>query len=173
MFLASCQTAPCPLSGFDTHARWQPVTQSARSQRSYRKIGDCEQSSSEHIFFSFPTPEWMVFQLLACSRRSDSRAREKNSRRKKKKGETLSLLPPVCNLTRSPLTAVLYNWTPGTGYPVIGNVTPRSDNIRVHDAWRLPKNVCVGCYPGTRLSRNWTKRKLPFRYNSIFPFFLG
>ena len=38
----------------------------------------------------------MVFQLLACSRRSDSRAPEKNSRRKKKKrGETLSLFTGV------------------------------------------------------------------------------
>ena len=36
---------PRPLSSFDTHARWQPVTQSARSRRSYGKIGDCEQSS--------------------------------------------------------------------------------------------------------------------------------
>ena len=120
MFLASSQTAPCPLSGFDTHARWQPVTQSARSRRSYGKIGDCEQSSSEHIFFSFLTPEWMVFQLLACSRRSDSRAREKNSRRKKNEGrlegergkEGCRSRPhpvfPVYNLTRSPLTAALY-----------------------------------------------------------------
>ena len=31
------------------------------------------------------------------------------------------------------------------GFPVIGNVSPRSDNIRVRDAWRTPKNVCVGC----------------------------
>ena len=45
----------------------------------------------------------MVFQLLACSRRSDSRAREKNSRRKKKRGmnrggkgeKVLSPPPPV------------------------------------------------------------------------------
>ena len=35
---------PRPLSSFDTHARWQPVTQSARSRRSYGKIGACEQS---------------------------------------------------------------------------------------------------------------------------------
>ena len=28
------------------HARWQPVTQSARSRRSYGKIGDCEQSTT-------------------------------------------------------------------------------------------------------------------------------
>ena len=35
---------PRRLSCFDTHARWQPVTQSARSRRSYWKIADCEQS---------------------------------------------------------------------------------------------------------------------------------
>ena len=33
-----------PLSSFDTHPSQLPVTQSARSQRSYGKIGDCEQS---------------------------------------------------------------------------------------------------------------------------------
>ena len=37
---------PRPLSSFDTHARWQPVTQSARSRRSYGKIEDCEQSTN-------------------------------------------------------------------------------------------------------------------------------
>ena len=60
--------------------------------------------------------------VVACSRRSDSRAREKNSRRKKKRGmnrggkgeRVLSPPPlfppvfPVYNLTRSPLTAALY-----------------------------------------------------------------
>ena len=35
---------PRRLSCFDTHARWQPVTQSARSRRSYSKIEDCGQS---------------------------------------------------------------------------------------------------------------------------------
>ena len=46
-FLQNC---PPPLKyGFDTHARWQPVTQSARSRQSYAKIEDCEQSRS---FFS-------------------------------------------------------------------------------------------------------------------------
>ena len=34
------------MSSFDTHARWQPVTQSARSRRSYGKMEDCEQSNS-------------------------------------------------------------------------------------------------------------------------------
>ena len=37
---------PRPLISFDTHARWQPVTQSARSRWSYGKIEDCEQSRS-------------------------------------------------------------------------------------------------------------------------------
>ena len=36
---------PLPLSSFDTHGRWQPLTQSARSRWSYGKIGDCEQST--------------------------------------------------------------------------------------------------------------------------------
>ena len=45
--LASSQTVPRPLSSFDTHARWQPVTQSARSRRSYGEIEDCEQSTSD------------------------------------------------------------------------------------------------------------------------------
>ena len=45
---------PRPLSSFDTHARWQPVTHSARSRRSYGKIEDCEQSifDSVSLFFS-------------------------------------------------------------------------------------------------------------------------
>ena len=37
---------PCPLSSFDTHARWQPVTQDAQSRRSYEKKEDCEQSKT-------------------------------------------------------------------------------------------------------------------------------
>ena len=41
---ASSQTASRPLSSFDTHPRWQPATQSARSRRSYAKKEDCEQS---------------------------------------------------------------------------------------------------------------------------------
>ena len=51
---------------------------------------------------------------MACSRRSDSRAREKNSRRKKKTGETRGgkLVPPpvfpVYNVNRSSLTAAFY-----------------------------------------------------------------
>ena len=43
IFLASSQTA-LPLSSFDTHARWQPVTQTCRSWWSYGKIENCEQS---------------------------------------------------------------------------------------------------------------------------------
>ena len=38
-----------PLTSFDTHARWQPVTQSARSRRSYGKIEDCEQSAGKYV----------------------------------------------------------------------------------------------------------------------------
>ena len=45
----SLQNRPHPLSSFDTHARWQPVTwpvtQSPRSRPSYGKIEDCEQST--------------------------------------------------------------------------------------------------------------------------------
>ena len=40
---------PRPLSSFDTHLRWQPVTQSARSRRSYGKIEDCEQSTRASV----------------------------------------------------------------------------------------------------------------------------
>ena len=36
--------APAPLSSFDIHATWRPVTQSIRSRRYHVKIGDCEQS---------------------------------------------------------------------------------------------------------------------------------
>ena len=38
---------PRPLSSFDNRARWQPVTKSSRSRRSYGKIEDCEQSTIE------------------------------------------------------------------------------------------------------------------------------
>ena len=44
---------PRPLSSFDTHARWQPVTQSARSRWSYYgKIEDYEKSE---VFISKTT----------------------------------------------------------------------------------------------------------------------
>ena len=57
---ASSQTAPRPLSSFDTHARWQPVTQSARSRRSYGKIGDCEQSSGKVIILHLYKQTYLV-----------------------------------------------------------------------------------------------------------------
>ena len=40
---------PFPLGSFDTHARWQPVTQSPRSRRSYGKMKDCEESRIWHL----------------------------------------------------------------------------------------------------------------------------
>ena len=40
---------PRPLSSFDTYARWQPLTQGARSRWSYGKIEDCEQSNNWEI----------------------------------------------------------------------------------------------------------------------------
>ena len=49
---------PRPLSSFDTHARWQPVTQSAQSRWSYGKIEDCEQSSMGGYFFAHSEKVW-------------------------------------------------------------------------------------------------------------------
>ena len=54
---------PRPLSSFDTHARWQPVTQSVRSRQSYRKIEDFEQSRRwvtawDHLCFVFRDPDF-------------------------------------------------------------------------------------------------------------------
>ena len=43
---------PLPLSSFDTYARWQPETQSARSRRSYGKIEESEQSNLRLPFVS-------------------------------------------------------------------------------------------------------------------------
>jgi len=43
------QTGPRPLSRFDTHPRWPPVTISFRSQRSYGKLGDRAQSKSRQV----------------------------------------------------------------------------------------------------------------------------
>ena len=63
-FFASSQTASRPLSSFDTHPRWQPVTQSARSRRCYAKIEDCEQSKLAqtlcclHVYLKV---KWNVF----------------------------------------------------------------------------------------------------------------
>ena len=42
-FLPNC---PRSLSSFDSHARWQPMTQSTQSRLSYEKIEDCEQCIS-------------------------------------------------------------------------------------------------------------------------------
>ena len=47
----SSQTVPHPLSRFDTYPRWSPVTQSARYQRSYGKMRDCEQYTFSLIHF--------------------------------------------------------------------------------------------------------------------------
>ena len=44
LFLASTANRPRPLSSFDIHARWRPVSQSILSRRYHVKIGDCEQS---------------------------------------------------------------------------------------------------------------------------------
>ena len=65
--------APRPLSGFDTHPRWLPVTQSARSRPSYGKIGDCEQSRVLHFWNYF-----VVEALASCYRFS---VRGKNTAR--------------------------------------------------------------------------------------------
>ena len=47
-FLLNHQTHH-PQSTFDTHPRWQLVTHSAQSRRSYGKIGDCQQSTRNPI----------------------------------------------------------------------------------------------------------------------------
>ena len=61
---------------FDTHARWQPVTQSPRSGPSYGKIEDCEQSIYSHarnshffLIFSCMSSKFMClrFSTLCCS----------------------------------------------------------------------------------------------------------
>lgn len=44
--VASSQTMPCSVSRFDSHSRWPPLMQSARSRQSYGKIGDHEQSKT-------------------------------------------------------------------------------------------------------------------------------
>ena len=41
LFFSLPPKPPPPPSSFDTHARWQPVTQSARSRWCYGKIEDC------------------------------------------------------------------------------------------------------------------------------------
>ena len=63
-----------PLSSFDTHARWQPVTQSAQSRRSYGIIEDCEQSGAHKIwapgtvyYLSGPFGIFCPYVILAIS----------------------------------------------------------------------------------------------------------
>ena len=51
LFFSLLPNHPRPLSSLDTHARWQPVTQSAQSRWSYGKIEDCEQSIILCIWF--------------------------------------------------------------------------------------------------------------------------
>ena len=54
---------PRPLGSFDTHARWQPVTQSARSRWSYGKIEDFEQSNLQaNSLFSMHN-NWPLYLL--------------------------------------------------------------------------------------------------------------
>ena len=62
IFLTSSQTAPRPLSSFDTQARWQPVTHRARSRWSKGKIEDCEQSSTK-VAFCIPSIDSSPFPL--------------------------------------------------------------------------------------------------------------
>ena len=58
---------PHPLSSFDTHARWQPVTQSARARRSYGKIEDCEQSTHPHPQFRIIMSHFIYFHSYRIS----------------------------------------------------------------------------------------------------------
>ena len=50
LFSPSLPNCPRPLSSFETHVRWLPVTKSAQSRRSYGKMEDCEQPSLCRIF---------------------------------------------------------------------------------------------------------------------------
>ena len=52
---------PRPLSSFDTHARWQPVTQNARSRWSHGKIENCEQSKKLQLY---TTDYTVILQLF-------------------------------------------------------------------------------------------------------------
>ena len=63
-----------PLSSFDAHARWQPVTQSARSWQSCGKIEDGEQSGAHNIwapgtvyYLSGPLGIFCLYVILAIS----------------------------------------------------------------------------------------------------------
>ena len=62
---------PRPLSSFDTYARWQPVTQSARSRWSYGKIEDCEQSTKQlpvlrALKVFFPSSDESLLSMLSA-----------------------------------------------------------------------------------------------------------
>ena len=63
-FLPHC---PHPLSSFDTHARWQPVTQSARSRWSCGKIEDCEQSTFDYSLDRYCSIIHSRFRLDSCA----------------------------------------------------------------------------------------------------------
>ena len=58
---------PHPLSSFDTHARWQPVTQSARSRWSCGKIEDCEQSTFDYSLDRYCSIIHSRFRLDSCA----------------------------------------------------------------------------------------------------------
>ena len=56
------------------HARWQPVKQSARSRRSYGKIGDCEQSTTVTTYRFQPNG----YQVTHKYRRATAGTRERD-----------------------------------------------------------------------------------------------
>ena len=58
---------PRPLSSFDTHARWQPVTQSAWSRWSCGKIEDCEQSTFDYSLDRYCSIIHSRLRLDACA----------------------------------------------------------------------------------------------------------
>ena len=91
---------PHPLGSFDTHARWQPVTQSARSRRSYGKIEDCEQSNDSEAFWSF----FCILFGFLCAQVSSGIARQW-SRRSPGRGGTWVFFGWVCAARDFKLTA--------------------------------------------------------------------
>ena len=67
---AFSQTVPRSLSRFDTHPGRPPVTQNARSRRSYGKIAECEQcnrvrTNQIKIFLEFHCKEPIRFEKRA------------------------------------------------------------------------------------------------------------
>ena len=91
-FLASFQTAPCnpsPLSSFDTHASWQPVTQSAWCRRYYGKIVDCEQSNVKLDVWTAGLRESWCFPRQSQGRHRSGLERKQNK-----------LVSPVCYISR-------------------------------------------------------------------------